>query len=1230
MKISDLQSISIRLASPKDILSWSSGEVKKPETINYRTQKPEKDSLFCERIFGPSKDFECYCGKYKGIRYKGIVCDRCGVEVIRSQVRRERMGHIKLVSPVSHIWFLKGIPSSIGMVLNISEQKLERVVYFVSYIIDKVDEKAKKSLLDELEQEFKQKRKEIESGPASEKAKAKEIEKLKGRLLEAKREIESIKPLSVLSEVEYQNLSLKYGEIFTAGTGAEALAEIFKKINLKKEIEKLKKEAEKTPLSEKKKVLRRLKLFQGMYRAGIRPEWMFLTVLPVLPPDLRPMVQIDGGRYASSDLNDLYRRVINRNNRLKYLMDISAPAAIIRNEKRMLQEAVDSLLDNSMRKSQVTRASTGGKRLLKSLADILSGKQGRFRRNLLGKRVDYSGRSVIVAGPELNFGQCGIPKIMALELFKPFIIKELLDKEIAFNVRGASRLIDEKSPEVFSVLEDVVKGKLVLLNRAPTLHRLGIQAFEPVLIEEEAIKLHPLVCKAFNADFDGDQMGVFLPLSKEAQKESEEIMFSLRNFLKPAMGLPIVAPTLDIVLGCYWLTTADSEARGAGGAFGSFEEVLTAFSLNKIDIRALIRVIPTAAKAKKAVKDREGRRGVQKEGFLETTCGRIIFNEALPEKMDFINEQVDAKKLSDIIGRIVDMCSPQETAKALDRIKEVGFEYATFSGLTLGKDDFIVPKEKKEIIARKEKEIEMIEKEKKEGLLSEEEKSLRIIGVWHQAKEEIQKIVSQTMPKDNPISVIVNSGARGSWAQPVQICGMKGLVNSPSGKVIELPVRNSFKEGFDVLEFFLSTHGARKGSVDKALRTSASGYLTRRLVDVSHELILTEEDCRDTEGQEIFRSDAQEIGQKFSFKIVGRVALENIKSGGRLIVRKGEFIDWEKAKEIEKTDIKKVRVRSPLSCKTIRGICCKCYGWHMATNEPAKLGDAVGVVASQSIGEPGTQLTMRTFHLGGVAGGGDITQGLPRVEEIFELRSLKGEGVINLTDGWVKKIDLKGGEIIISPIISADKKTRAGKGKKSAKKDGKKEKTTKSNQEDKVYEIPLEADVFVKEGDRVSVGEILCSGPLDLKKLFKISGISAAQRYIIKEVQRVYVSEGINIHDKHIELITRQMFSRVKIIDPGDGPWVPEQIVSRAEFEENKKRIIKEGGSIPKAEVILLGISRVAITSDSFLSAASFQETSRVLIKAALEAKEDKLQGLKENVIIGRMIPAGTGFRRRK
>ncbi|OGZ27899.1 MAG: DNA-directed RNA polymerase subunit beta' [Candidatus Nealsonbacteria bacterium RIFOXYB1_FULL_40_15] len=1183
MRVTDLEAIRIKIASPEDILSWSYGEVTKPETINYRTQKAEKDGLFCERIFGPEKDYECYCGKYRRIRYKGIICDRCGVEVTKSSVRRERMGHIGLACPVSHIWFLRGVPSRIGMVLDIPMQQLEKVIYFAAYIITKIDEEAKKRTLEEIEKEFNMKKKARGSELKDEKLKE-AIEELKEAKSKAKEEIESIKLLKILSEVEYYDYSLKYGDIFEAGTGAETLRKIFEKVDLKKELENLKGKKEEENVLERRKSFRRLRFLQSMHKAGIRPEWMFMTKIPVLPPDLRPMVQLDGGRYASSDLNDLYRRVINRNNRLKYLLEISAPEVIVRNEKRMLQEAVDALIDNSMRKGILTTATTGGRRLLKSLADMLKGKQGRFRQNLLGKRVDYSGRSVIVVGPKLQLHQTGLPKKMALELFKPFVIQQILEKELAYNVRGASKLIDQGIDEVWAILEEVVKGKVVLLNRAPTLHRLGIQAFQPVLIEGESIKVHPLVCKAFNADFDGDQMAVHVPLSEEAQKEAREIMLSSRNLLKPATGMPIVSPTQDIILGCYWLTRIEEGAKGENKVFSGEEEALIARDAEAVDLRAKIKVR-------------------MKEGMVETSVGRIIFNEALPEDYPFVNDLMKSKKLEKIMSGIILKYPSEIVEQTLDKVKNLGFEYATISGVSWGMDDLIVPPQKEEILEKAQKEIEMIESHFKKGLLSREEKSSKVIEVWTRVKSEIEKLVPETLSKKGSIYTIIDSGARGSWSQPVQMAGMKGLVINPAGQIIELPVRSSFKEGFDVLEFFISTHGARKGTADTALRTSTAGYLTRRLVDVAHEVIVMEEDCGDKEGFKILRSEADELGQDFSYKIAGRISLYDIKSKGKTIVKKGEIIDWDKADEIIEHKIEEIIVRSPISCKSKRGICRKCYGWDLGSNKLVEMGEAVGVIAAQAIGEPGTQLTMRTFHTGGVAGGSDITFGLPRVQEIFEARTPGGKAEISKVDG--KVIEITPEKVIRIKVKDPKKKDEVAE-----------------------YKIPEKTGIFVKEGDEVKKGQQFCEGSIDLKDLFKIKGKEDVQKYVAKEIQKIYVSQGAVIHDKHIEIIIKQMFSRVKIKDSGNSSYLAGEVMELPKvLEENE--ILEKAKKMPiKYQNMLLGISRVALTTDSFLSSASFQETSRVLIKASLEGKEDKLRGLKENVIIGKLIPAGTGFKK--
>jgi len=1195
MRISNLESIRIKLASPEDILSWSHGEVVKPETINYRTQKPEKDGLFCEKIFGPTKDYECYCGKYKGIRYKGVICDRCGVEVTRSSVRRDRMGHIKLATPCSHIWFLRGVPSKIGLVLDIPMQKLEKVIYFAAYIITKVDEEAKKRILQEIDEEYKERLK-------SEDKKFSKEELKKARDI-ARGEVSEIKKIRVLSETVYETLSLKYGEIFEAGTGAETLRKIFEEVDIKKTISILKKQLENISSIARIKVLKRLKFFESLEKSEIRPEWMFLEVIPVLPPELRPMVQLDGGRYASSDLNDLYRRVINRNNRLKYLIELSAPEVIIRNEKRMLQEAVDALLDNGMRKGQTTIATTGGRRLLKSLADTLKGKQGRFRKNLLGKRVDYSGRSVIAVGPELKLSQCGLPKKMALELFRPFVIKKLIDKELAYNIRGASKLIEDGIDEVWGSLEEVVKGKLVLLNRAPTLHRLGIQAFQPILIEGEAIKLHPLVCKAFNADFDGDQMAVHLPLSKEAQEEAKELMWSVKNLLKPSTGLPVVAPSQDIVLGCYFLTKDKEGAKGQGRIFSSPEETILAYELKQIDVQTKIKILRSSLNKKFKEKN--------SESLLETTCGRIIFNEILPKDYIYLNENINFKSLSNIVANVIPKYEWQEVENILDEMKKLGFEYSTLSSISWGMNDLVVPKEKKGLIEEADEKVKTIEEHYKKGLLSIEEKNAKAIETWHKVKEDIEKLVIQTLPKDGPVNSIVGSGARGSWAQPVQMAGMKGLVTSPSGKIFELPIKNSFKEGLDTLEYFLSTHGARKGTADTALRTSAGGYLTRRLIDVCHEVIVKEKDCGDKEGIILLRKDSEDIGQNFSFEIIGRTALNDIKDpkSKKIIVKSGEIIDKEKAKEIENSlAIQEVKVRSVLSCKTSRGVCQKCYGWEMGRNKLVKIGEAVGIIAAQSIGEPGTQLTLRTFHLGGVAGAGDITQGLPRVEEIFELRDPKGEAIISEVSGTVRKINRK--DRIITIIADEEDK----------------KKSKKPNLVE--YKIPFGRAFWVEEKDKIAKGIQLCEGSLNLKKVLKLRGDKEAQRYVTREVKRIYTSEGVNIHSKHIEVVTRQMFSRVKIKSEGDSNWLPGQIITVSEFNEIKKQLKDKGKVVPKMSPIFLGISKVALSSDSFLSAASFQETSRVLINSCLEGKVDKLRGLKENVIIGKLIPVGTGIKK--
>jgi DNA-directed RNA polymerase subunit beta' len=1168
-------------------MSWSHGEVIKPETINYRTQKPEKDGLFDERIFGPEKDYECACGKYKRIRYKGVVCDRCGVEVTKSSVRRERMGHIKLHTPVSHIWFLRGVPSRMGLVLDKSSQQLEKVIYFSSYIVTSVNEAARDAIMEAIEQEYKTKVK-------KEKTEAAKTE-LKQAKEKAKEELLDIKPLRILSEVVYHTISMKYGEVFEAGTGAEVVRELFTKIDLKKETDLIAEEAKNAPPATKKKILRRLKLFQGMLRANVRPEWMFMDVLPVLPPDLRPMVQLDGGRYASSDLNDLYRRVINRNNRLKYLQEIKAPPVIVRNEKRMLQEAVDALIDNEMRKGVTTTATTGGKRLLKSLAAMLAGKQGRFRQNLLGKRVDYSGRSVISVVPELHFSQCGLPKTLALEIFKPFVIKRILDKELAYNIRGAARLVEEKTPEVWAILEEIIKDKLVLLNRAPTLHRLGIQAFRPILTEGETIKLHPLVCEAFNADFDGDQMAVYLPLSDEAQKEAREIMLSTLNLLRPATGMPVMGPFRDIALGCYYLTklsnTQDVSDPKNIKVYSSSSEATTAFNYGFLGQNDVIKVPhpkPISGKME----------------LLETTVGRLILNEVFPEDYPYINRLVDNKALKGIVREIIEKYPNEDAVNIIDKIKMLGFEYCTLSGVSWGMDDLIVPKEKKGLIDAAEDEVRKIDNHFEKGLLSADEKTSQKILIWQTVKTKLEALLKSTLPKDGPVMSIITAGARATWAQPVQMAGMKGLVNNPSGDIIELPVKSSFTEGFNVLEYFISTHGARKGTADTALRTSSAGYLTRRLVDVAHDVIIAEADCGDKTGLTIYKKDAEAIEQDFVFKIVGRTALETVEHGKLVFVKKNESINWQMAKAIaEEKGIERVVVASPLTCKSSQKVCQKCYGWDMGRNDLVKAGEAVGIVAAQAIGEPGTQLTLRTHHLGGIVGAGDITSGLPRIEEIFECRAPKGEAIMSLVEG---------------KVIDVSEETRIVKIQ-SAKKAGAKKDIME-------YKIPGRIAILVSKGQEVKENQPLCDGSLDLKKLYKSAGVQATQRYILQEVQKIYSSQGVDINDKHVEVIIQKMFSRIKVKEEGDSGWIRGEVIEREIFNEEVDRLKKEKKEPPVGVQMLLGISEVALNSESFLSAASFQQTSRVLIKASLEGKEDKLRGLKENVIIGKLIPVGTGF----
>ncbi|MBI4991825.1 MAG: DNA-directed RNA polymerase subunit beta' [Candidatus Harrisonbacteria bacterium] len=1172
----NLQAIKLKIASPDDILKWSHGEIIKPETINYRTQRPEKDGLFSERIFGPTKDWECYCGKYRRIRYKGIVCDRCGVEVTRSVVRRERMGHIKLATPVAHIWFLRSSPSKLSLLLDVPLPKLEKVIYYISYIITSLNEDNKERVLKELEKEFEARKK------TARKEGVKTAE-LRSGLSESKKEVELLKMGTILNQTEYYNLARKYGDVFEAGTGAEAIRKILSQIDLDKLAKEIEKglETSKDTISERR-LLKRLKIVRAMAKEDMRPEWMILDVLPVLPPDLRPMVALDGGRYATSDLNDLYRRVINRNNRLKKLLELNAPDVIIVNEKRMLQEAVDALIDNSARFG--TQQMSSQRRPLQSMADQLKGKTGRFRQNLLGKRVDYSGRSVIVIGPDLKLHECGLPKKMALELFKPFVINKVIERGLAHNIRNSNRLIEQAPPEIWAILEEVIADRKVLLNRAPTLHRLGVQAFKPVLIEDLAIRIPPMVCTAFNADFDGDQMAVHLPLSAEAQKEASEIMLSSRNLLKPATGDPIVYPTNDIVLGIYYLNKLKKDARGAGMQFSGPEEVTVAYENGVIDVNAPIMVVIDGGK-------------------IETSCGRILFNDILPEDFEFVNRMLRKKDITALVGELIHRYGNEKSSAYLDSMKKLGFEYATRSGITWSMGDLTTPGDKPALLAKAEEEITNIRQQYEDGLLTEPERRTRVLSVWANTKDALSKLVPKSLSEHNPIYSIIDSGSRGSWAQPVQMIGMKGLVANPKNEIIELPVKSSLKEGLGVLEYFISTHGARKGTTDTALKTASAGYLTRRLIDVSQDLVICEEDCKTKEGIEITRSEGMQFGLNFADQVFSRTALEDIKVDGKTVVKAGEIIDKKTAGVLQQSKVEEVKVRSPITCKTLYGLCSGCYGFDLGNNQSIKMGAAVGIVAAQSIGEPGTQLTMRTFHTGGVAGA-DITHGLPRVEELFECRPPKGRAYLAEEEGIIDGIEDKG-------LLKVIRLKAFGKTKK-----------------EKVYEylVPRLTILFVKIGDPVKKGDQLCEGALDLKDLFILRGSRAVEKYVINEVLRIYNSEGSSMNNKHIEIIVRQMFSRVKIKESGDTDFVRGEIIEKSKFLEINREMKKAGKQPAKAQQLLLGITKVALSTQSFLSAASFQETARVLITAASEGKVDVLRGLKENVIIGKLIPVGTGY----
>lgn len=1190
----NFDAILLKLASPERIKEWSYGEVTKPETINYRTQRSERGGLFDERIFGPEKDYECYCGKYKRIRYKDIICEKCGVEVTRSIVRRERMGHIELASPVAHIWFLRSIPSRIGLILNLPIVDLEKVIYFAGYIITSVNEAERERLMKELDNEYKNKSKNL----TDEKGK----EKLKELLLNSKREIESLVAGRVIDEATYHKFGLRYGTAFEVGIGAEAIYNIFKKLDLTKLAEKLETELEKAGAVERAKLHKRLGIIKSMISSGVRPEWMFMTVIPIIPPALRPMVALEGGRHATSDLNDLYRRVINRNNRLKKLKEIGAPDVILRNEKRILQEAVDSLIDNSIRRVQSVAMNQAQKRTLKSLADTLKGKQGLFRQNLLGKRVDYSGRSVIVVGPKLHLDQCGLPKHMALELFRPFIISKILERELAYNIRGANKLIDDSVPEVWEILEEVIKGKYVLLNRAPTLHRLGIQAFHPTLIEGNAIQVHPLVCTAFNADFDGDQMAVHVPLFDAAQKEAGAFMASNKNLLGPGNGDPIVNPKLDIPLGCFSMTKIVEGEKGEGKMFSTPNMAITAYDFNELSYRAKIKVMATNTPKYAAYNGQ----------VFETTVGRLLFNGVLPSDFAYVNKEITKKELESIIDEIINTYGVDATPPILDKIKDFGFKYVMKSGVTWGIDDIKIPEAKKGIVAKAQTEADEIRSEFNEGLLSDDERYRRTIEVWQGARTEIEKHMPGTLEKNGSVEDMLKSGARGSISQVVLMGGMYGLITNTAGRAIDFPIIPSSKEGLSPVEYFITTHGSRKGLADTALNTAKAGYLTRRIVDVAQDAIITEEDCGDKEGETIRKENLVGFDIPLARNLRGRVLAQDITSAdGEVLYKKGHLMTNAEAKKAEAAGVTEAIVRSPLSCKTPYGICRKCYGLDIGRNELVKLGEPVGIVAAQAIGEPGTQLTMRTFHAGGIASaGGDITMGLPRVEEIFERRAPKSLALIAHTDGVVLEVIRNEKELTVK-ILPAE-----GAGKKKG--------------EAVEYITSAKRTPFVKIGDNVTKGDFLSDGSADIAEVFAYAGKHAAENYITTEVLKIYELQGASISRKHIEVIIRQMFSRRKIKDAGDSKFNLGEVIEQGELANENEHMDKIGGKKAKGEPVVLGISDVALTTKSWLSAASFENTTRVLINTAIRGSVDSLRGLKENVIIGNIIPAGTGFNAKK
>ncbi len=1397
LEVNHFNAVRITLASPEQIRSWSRGEVTKPETINYRTLKPERDGLFCERIFGPTKDWECSCGKYKRVRYKGIICDKCGVEVTRAKVRRERMGHIELASPVSHIWFVKGTPSRIGLLLDVTPRTLEQVLYFAKYIITDVNEEARErairqveadrdakiraaeeaaeermgeltgggeeeraeleqqaavesarraeemreriaavedeaarvreelesyeneaaphdirmesldwtiveedamvrpDYLDELEDRVREYRERLETDArlADERAQqhvvdrtearqdlnteqqsqiqgklASEIDKIRAEADARIAKIEAIKPLQTLTEGEYRELVESCGRIFKAGMGAEAVRERLKVINMEELANELRAETRSSSGQRRKKATKRLRIVEAFRKSGNRPEWMIQTILPVLPPDLRPMVQLDGGRFATSDLNDLYRRVINRNNRLKRLQELGAPEIIVRNEKRMLQEAVDSLIDNGRRGRAVSGSSN---HKLKSLSDMLKGKQGRFRQNLLGKRVDYSGRSVIVVGPDLKLHQCGLPKRMALELFKPFVMRKLVDKQYAHNIKSAKRIVERVRDEVWDVLEEVIHEHPVLLNRAPTLHRLGIQAFEPTLIEGSAIQIHPLVCAAFNADFDGDQMAVHVPLSAAAKREAYDLMLSTNNLLQPSNGEPITAPTLDMVLGCYYLTLIRSGLQGEGRIFANPDEARLAHELGQIQLQASIQVrVPEPAAANGNGHANGNGNGHHYGELVSTSVGRLIFNEAINEALleagaeptPYLNETMDKGSLKRLVATLIRQYGNRVTANVLDAIKHLGFEYATRSGITIAIEDIKVPARKAEMLAEADADVARIERDYRRGLITEEERYNDVVQVWTKAKEDITEAVSDALDPYGSVSMMARSGAKGNVQQIAQMAGMRGLMADPSGRIIELPIRSSFRDGLTVLEYFLSTHGARKGLADTAIRTADSGYLTRRLIDVAQNIIVYDEDCGTESGILIYDLADPELRAGRLDQLVGRVTAQPVihPETGEIVVDANEEIDEEKRDQIAASGVTALTIRSPLSCESRHGVCQRCYGWHLGTRRMVRIGDAVGIVAAQSIGEPGTQLTMRTFHMGGVAGL-DITSGLPRVEELFEARVPKGKAILSEIDGVVE-IQRREDQRVIRVVSQetyrdehelppgAELKVRADdwvqKDQELAEVDGHPilaalagrvevsdnlVVVVAEEREEREYPVPSAARIRpnIETGARVTAGEQLTEGARDPQEILSIQGRDPVQRYLVDQIQDVYRSQGVTINDKHVEIIVRQMLRRLRVDIAGDTDLLPGELVDRFEYEDKNRQVLAEGGEPATAKPVLLGVTKASLNTDSFLAAASFQETTKVLTEAALSGKVDHLLGLKENVIIGKLIPAGSGLEAR-